>query len=76
MIGSAPRLLGELDRLATALGIPDTLTSKSEELWEASDSQGEGDAAWQRYGIESYSCVVLREGCRHAIQTGAALVFC
>lgn len=75
MVGSAPRLCRELDRLAAALEIPERLTSSSEELWEAADSQGSGDAKWQRYGIESFSCVTLREGCRHALQTGAALVF-
>lgn len=76
MVGSAPRLLAELDRLASALGIPDTLTSTSDELWDAADFQGDGEGRWQRYGVESFTCVTLREGCRHALRVGAALVFC
>lgn len=75
MLGSVPRLLAELDRLAAVLGIPDDLHSQSEALWEAADAQGEGDAIWQRYGIESFSCVVLREACRRSLATGAAIVF-
>ena len=76
MLGSAPRLGSELERLAIALGIPDTLHSQSEELWEAADSQGEGVMPWQKYGIESFSCVVLREACRKSLATGSAIVFC
>jgi len=76
MLGSAPKLLAELDRLAEVLGVPEGLHSQSEELWEAADSQGEGDERWKRYGIESYSCVVLREACRKSLASGAAIVFC
>jgi hypothetical protein len=75
MVGSAPRLLEELSRLSRLLGIPETLDSQSESLWEAIDSQGEGQEPWQRYGIESHACVTLREGCQRCIATGAALVF-
>jgi hypothetical protein len=75
MVGSVPRLLDELDRLGQALQIPEALISTSDELWEAADSQGEGDSLWQQYGIESFSCVVLREACRHSLRTGAAIVF-
>jgi len=76
MLGSVPRLLSELDRLAAALELPAELDPESEPLWEAADSQGEGDALWERYGIESFSCVVLREACRRSLKTGAAIVFC
>jgi len=76
MLGSVPRLLAELERLAAALGIPEGLHSQSEKLWEAADSQGEGDVLWQRYGIESYSCVVLRQACHKSLASGAAIVFC
>lgn len=76
MLGSVPRLLTELERLAEALAVPESLHSQSEELWEAADSQGEGNAIWERYGIESFSCVVLREACRKSLATGAAIVFC
>jgi hypothetical protein len=75
MLGSVPRLLAELERLAETLGVPEGLHSQSEELWEAADSQGEGDTRWEQYGVESYSCVVLREACRKSLQTGAAIVF-
>jgi len=76
MVGSAPRLLEELERLASVLEIPNELHSQSDELWDAADSQGEGEFPWEQYGIESYSCVVLREGCRECLRIGAALVFC
>jgi hypothetical protein len=75
MVGSAPRLLGEVSRLARLLEIPETLSSESEDLLEAAASQGEGGALWQRYGIESHSCVVLKEGCESCLASGAALVF-
>ncbi len=76
MVGSVPRLLDELTRLAVLLEIPDTLDAQSDALWDAAEqSQGVGDARWQQYGVESFSCVVLREGCRHSLRTGAALVF-
>lgn len=76
MVGSVPRLLDELSRLASALKIPSDLHAQSEALWEAADSSGQGSELWQRYGIESFSCVVLQEGCRASMATGAALVFC
>ena len=75
MIGSTPRLLRECEQLAKVLGIPPDLDTQSEALWEASDSQGEGDELWQRYGVESFSCVVLMEACRCSISSGAAVVF-
>lgn len=76
MLGSAPRLLTELDRLASLLGLPDHLDADSDALWDAAEGQGEGDEGWQRYGIESFSCVVLREACRKSVASGAAIVFC
>ncbi len=74
-VGSAPRLLAELERIAAALRIPDHLTAQSDELWEASDDPPEEGETWRRYGRESFGCVTLREGCRHAIAQRAALVF-
>lgn len=76
MLGSVPRLMEELDRLSAALGVPDHLHEQSEELWAAADAQGMGPETWQQYGIESFSCVVLREACRKSMKSGAALVFC
>ncbi|MBB4133014.1 hypothetical protein [Xanthomonas sp. 3075] len=75
ILGSTPRLLAELERLAQVIGVPESLQSDSEDLWEAVDAHGEGEARWQKYGIESYSCVVLREACRKSLESGAAIVF-
>ncbi|MTV36705.1 hypothetical protein [Duganella radicis] len=75
MLGSVPRLLAELERLAEVLEIPEGLHSQAEELWEAAESQGDGNCVWQRYGIETFSCVVLREACSKSMASGAAIVF-
>ena len=75
-IASSYRLLKECERLASVLGIPGDLDEQSEALFEAADSQGEGDTNWQQYGVESYTCVCLMRGCQKSIETGAALVFC
>lgn len=75
MLGSTPRLLAECDRLARVLAIPSNITKDSEELWNAADSQGEGDTIWQRFGIESFTCVALREACWVSMKTGSAVVF-
>lgn len=76
MVGSTPRLMEELTRLAKALQIPADLHSQSDALWEAADNPNQGTELWQRYGIESFSCVVLLEGCRASMAAGAALAFC
>jgi len=75
MVGSAPRLIRELDRIAAVLGVPEELTSNSSELWDAEERQGSAGAGWERYFAEACSLVVLREGCREAVASGAALVF-
>lgn len=75
MVGSVPRLLSECERLARILNIPSSLTSDSEELWDAADTQGDGDVLWEQYGVESFTCVALNEACRRSIETGAAIVF-
>lgn len=59
MVGSAPRLLSECERLARLLEIPTHITNGSDELWEAVASQNKGEIFWQRYGIESFTCVAL-----------------
>jgi hypothetical protein len=74
MIGSSPILLRECERLAKALGIPSDLTTESDELVEAAESQGEGDG-YLRYGQEVFACVQLREAARRSVETGAAIVF-
>ena len=75
MLGSTQRLLAECDRLARLLEIPEGLTKDSEELWEAADSQGKGDSVWQRYGVESFTCVALQAACRRSLATRAAVAF-
>lgn len=75
MIGSAPRLLAELDRVAGVLEIPTDLSLESDELRRAVDGRLRPSAPWQRYGREAFGCVALREGCRHAMTSQAALVF-
>jgi hypothetical protein len=76
MVGSAPKLLAELNRLAELLEIPSDLKEDADELWEAADTPSSGGGRWRRYGRESFGCVTLREGCRKAISAGALLVFC
>jgi hypothetical protein len=76
IIGSSVNLLRECEQLAAVLGIPAALTENSSELRQAAMSQGEGSTLWQRYGVESYICVCLMQGCRAAIAANAALVFC
>lgn len=74
MIGSSHRLLQECQRLAAALAIPHDMDSESDELLEAAQNQGEGEG-WQRYGVESFTCVRLIHACEASIRSGAALVY-
>jgi hypothetical protein len=74
-VGSAMQLLRECERLASILEIPPDINEQSDELWEAADSQGESSIQWQKYGIESFTCVHLIKACRKSIETGAAIVF-
>ena len=76
MVGSSYGLLDECKRIAAILEIPSELDETSDELWQAAETQGEGDLKWKRYAIESFSCVCLIKGCRKSIETKAALVFC
>lgn len=76
IIGSMPRLLAECEQLAQVLEFPLDLDPESEEVYEAVESQGEGKTTWERYGVESYSCLVLHHACRKSIDWGAAIVFC
>jgi len=74
MLGSSQALARECEELADALGIPSGLDPESEELWNASEQQGEGEG-WRQYGIESFSCVRLLAAARESVQRGAAVVF-
>jgi hypothetical protein len=75
MIGSSIKLLQECERLAAVLEIPSNIDETSEELWEAADAQGKNTVKWQKYGIESFTCVHLATACRKSIESGAAIVF-
>jgi len=79
MVGSSPRLLEECLELARALELPDDLEPESEEVWRAADAEGGGGgedgAKWQRYGVESHTCLALIKACRASVETGAALIF-
>jgi hypothetical protein len=74
-VGSTIQLLRECEHLAQILEIPKHLDENSKELYDASNSQGEGSCLWEKYGIESYICVRLMRGCQHSIRTQAAIVF-
>ncbi|HLX70643.1 MAG TPA: hypothetical protein VKV04_13535 [Verrucomicrobiae bacterium] len=77
MVGSSQRLRAECEKIAAALQLPLDLDPEDERLIEAAESQGEGGGAtaWERYGIESYSCLQLHRAACHSISTRAAIVF-
>jgi hypothetical protein len=75
MIGSSHALLRECRELAQALEIPEDLSPEDERVWEAADNQGEGETRWERYGVESFTCLCLLRACEASVETGAAVVF-
>jgi hypothetical protein len=75
-IGSANRLLAECKILAAVLELPESTDPEATEVWDAADSPATGPTKWQRFGIESFSCIRLIRACERAIETGAAVVFC
>jgi hypothetical protein len=76
MVGSSQRLLQEMTVLAEALQLPPGLDPEADEVWQAADSQGTGEAQWQRYGVESYVCLRLLRAAQHSIANSALIVFC
>lgn len=76
MIGSVLRLHQECRALAKLLEIPDGLDAESDDVLEAAENPGSGAVHWQRYGIESFSCIRLLAACEASLNTGAAIVFC
>ena len=74
--GSVPRLLEECLALAKLLEIPDGLGVESDDLLVAAERSAFGSKKWQRYGIESFSCVRLLAACEASLKSGAAIVFC
>jgi hypothetical protein len=75
MLGSSHALLGECKELARQLELPEGLSPDDEAFDEAFDKQGLGDAKWERYRVESYTCLGLILACEASIETGAAVVF-
>ena len=75
MLGSSHALLRECSELAQVLELPEDLSLEDEALFQAVENQGEGEAKWERYGVESYTCLALIKACGASIDTGAAIVF-
>jgi hypothetical protein len=75
MLGSSHALLRECRELAHALELPEDLSIYDERLELAATPQGEGEAKWERYGVESYTCLALLRACEASVETGAAVVF-
>ena len=75
MLGSSHALLRECRELAQALELPDGLSLEDESIWDAVDNQGEGEAKWEQYAVESYTCLALIKACEASVETGAAVVF-
>jgi hypothetical protein len=74
-VGSSHSLLRETEALAFALEIPEELQPDDEALLEAAEARREGETLWRRYGIETFSCVLLRAAARSSMERGAAIVF-
>ena len=73
-VGSSITLERECTMLAHALNLPtemDPADTFSDDIFE---TQGQG-TGWEKYGIESSTCILLLNAARHSIMTGAALVF-
>jgi hypothetical protein len=74
-LGSSHALLRECRELAQALELPADLSFEDEAVWQAVETQGEGEAKWERYAVESYTCLALIKACEVSVETGAAVVF-
>ncbi|GII35060.1 hypothetical protein [Planotetraspora phitsanulokensis] len=75
-LGSSHRLLDECLRLARLLELPDDLDPWSDAVCDAAEGDvSDPSAGWQRYGVESFTCLRLIAAARTSIRTGAALTF-
>jgi hypothetical protein len=74
MLGSSHALVRECEELMSVLAIPSDVDPESEELWDASEAQSEGDG-WRRYGVEAFTCVRLFAAARESLKRSAALAF-
>lgn len=75
MIGSSHRLLEETRKLAAAIELPLDIDPDSPKVWNAADNQGQGNLLWEKYGVESFSCLRLHKAAKLSIEHSAALVF-
>ena len=76
MVGSSVRLHEECRRLAAALQLPVDLDPEAQEVWDAVESQGQGEVHWKRCGIEAYLCLRVIRAADHSLKHGAVIVFC
>lgn len=76
LIGSSYTLMNECEKLAAVLELPLEMDIDADELHDAIESQGEGEAKWEQYGVESFTCLRLYHACKRSIETGAAVCFC
>jgi hypothetical protein len=76
MIGSVQQLLLECTRLAEILSLPLDVDPESDDVLNAMENQGGADHGWQRYGVESFSCLQLVNACKASLRSGALMVFC
>ncbi|MCA9943689.1 MAG: hypothetical protein KC449_09425 [Anaerolineales bacterium] len=74
-VGSSYRLLNECNFLANKLELPLDMDHEAEALWDAADTPESGQELWQRYGVESFTCLRLIRASEVSIKLGAALVF-
>jgi hypothetical protein len=74
MLGSSQALHRECRELARELELPEDLSLEDGRVWRAVETQGEGEAKWERYAVESYTCLALLKACEASIDTGAAVV--
>ena len=75
MLGSSHALLRECQELARQLELPEGLTPDDEAFDETFEAQGRGEAKWETYRVESYTCLGLIRACEVSVETGAAVVF-
>lgn len=61
--------------VAEAPGLPLGLDPNPDQGREATQHQGQGQTAWERYGIESFTCLQLYHACSASVRMGAAITF-
>lgn len=74
IVGSSHRLLAECEELAKHLGLPADIDPESDAIWDAAENQGSGDG-WEKYGVESFTCLRLMHAARASIKNRSAIVF-